>query len=486
MPIPQNAQLIWNALISAGAAPVSAAGILGNIMQESGGDPELHVMDSNGAYSWGLVMFNDAGAGAGHDYRQYITGNVEQDIVNQVRLLVSEGGLQAAVGSTPQEAAANFMNSFERPAAAYANEANRVNSAGDVFAAAQSGSWGTSIGNIGAGYTPQSNPSTAFTGGGNIYQQPGSSVAGLPLTPADLPTIINWIKQNWGSYAWLLSQPEVASVLEQAAVQGLSTDQVQAKIEQTNWWRTTSAAMRQFEQDMALNPADYQFGSPGSKASSEYTTVANEAGSLGVLLSTAQIQSIAMDALRYGWGQAQIQAAIGSQVSVAGPTQNNAMGIVDQLISMGNQYYQTLTPQTLQSWAENIAAGTQNMQQFQASMAKNAAMKWTGYAQQLLGGETMMQLTDNLRQEAAKTMEIDPSSIDFTKGPWSQIIDYVPPNPPGAKAGTSQPHRVMTLSEMDQYLKNQRAYAYTQNARDSVAQLEQQIVQDFGRAPSQG
>lgn len=88
----------------------------------------------------------------------------------------------------------------------------------------------------------------------------------------------------------------------------------------------------------------------------------------------------------------------------------------------------------------------------------------------------MQQLTDSLRTEAAKTMEVDPNSINFLNDPmYSKILDYVPPNSPNGV------HRVMTLSEMDQYLKSTKPYGYTQGARDSAASLEQAITQSFGK-----
>jgi hypothetical protein len=88
----------------------------------------------------------------------------------------------------------------------------------------------------------------------------------------------------------------------------------------------------------------------------------------------------------------------------------------------------------------------------------------------------MVQLTDSLRQDAAKTMEVDPSSIDFLNNPvYSKVLDYVPPGSPNGV------HRVMTSSEMDQYLKTQPAWGYTQGARDQAAQLEQTIASTWGK-----
>lgn len=487
--MPSIAQTIYDALIFAGATPVEAAGIMGNMVQESSLNPEEQVIDSNGAYSRGLVMWNDLGAGSGVNWGQYITGNVTNDIVQQVLLLKAQGAFQKASGGDAATAAANFMNSFERPAAATSGINNRMSAASAIANAAQSGSWanlswGTQDTASFAGQSAAAQGVTNTSGGGTINAATNAAgqnvLNGQPLTMADLPAVVQWINQNWAEFAWLLdpaTAPGVAAIIEQAAVTGLSPDQVQAKIEATSWWKTTSVALRQFEQDKFQNPADYQFNVPGSKASQMYAQIAAELANIGVTQAPAEIQALALQALQYGWTTQQIQQALGK-----GANAGNAQQVYQQLGATANSYYQTISPQMEQLWAQQIAGGIRTLPEFQAQMAQQAAMKWTGYSQQLLNGYTMTQLTDNLRQEAAKTMEVDPNSINFTTDPtYQKVIDFAPPTPTGA---TQMPqHRVMTLSEMDQYLKGTPQWGYTQNARDANASIEQALAQNLGKIP---
>lgn len=325
-------------------------------------------------------------------------------------------------------------------------------------------------------------PTQGMTGGGTVGTPQAPAQANQPppqsLSMNDIPAVQAYIKQNFGTDSWLLDIPDVASVLEQAVVNGDSTAQIQAAIQQTNWWKTTSQAVKNYEQNSANNPADYSFTTPGSTAAQTLAQVQQTAAQAGVQLDAQTAQTIATDSLKFGWNSQQLQQAIGSRVQYSG-SGGNAQTIVQQLKQMANQYYMNLTPQALQSWAQNLAAGTQTMQQFQAQMSQQAALKWTGYSQQIQAGNTMVQLTDSLRNEAAKTMEVDPSTIDFANNPtYQKILDYVPPNSPNGV------HRVMTLSEMDQYLKSQPQWGYTQAARDQAAQLEATITQTWGRIAS--
>lgn len=315
--------------------------------------------------------------------------------------------------------------------------------------------------------------------GGTGDQLPGASgagSAGTGLSMSDIPAVDSYIRQNFGSDAWLLDIPQVKQVLEQDAVNGLDSTRMLADVQQTDWWKTTSAAVRQFDEDQATNPADYSFTAPGSKASQSLIGIQTAAAKNGVQLDQSTAQTLALDALKYGWNDAQMQAAIGAHVN-----SQNAPTVYKQLQAAAGQYLLNVSPQTLQSWATNIAGGTQTMDQFAAYLSQNAKVKWSGMAPMIDQGLTPNQIVDSYRQEAARTMEVDPNSIDFVNNPiYSKILDYVPPGQTGNTPEDVQ-HRMMTQSEMDQYLKTQPSYQYTQGARNSGSAVSQAILQTWGK-----
>lgn len=107
----KGAKGIYNALRSVGASPAAAIGIIANAMNESSLNPETNAMDSNGYRSYGLWQFN---AATYPDASSLVTGHPAQDLIRQVQYLVRVGGLRAASGSTPAQAAGNFAANFER------------------------------------------------------------------------------------------------------------------------------------------------------------------------------------------------------------------------------------------------------------------------------------------------------------------------------------------------------------------------------------
>jgi hypothetical protein len=122
--LPQNYATIVSFLVAHGYTDVAAAGIAGNIYQESDGNPE-----SVGSGGGGLIGWTPLPAG-------YVTGDVTVDLQTQLQALLAFNQqwaqyipeLNAAAG--PAAAADIYMTYFERPGlpAAY----NREDAAVDV------------------------------------------------------------------------------------------------------------------------------------------------------------------------------------------------------------------------------------------------------------------------------------------------------------------------------------------------------------------
>lgn len=156
MPIPQNAQAIWNFLLSHGFVPNAAAGILGNIEQESGGNPATP--------GGGLIQILRGNPGYTSD--PSLPAQM-QSIINYINANGSVADVNAHA-TTPQDAALYFSTKYERPNPAQANNANRQQSAADVLAASKSGNWNTT--------TSNQPPSANAAGGGGLFSWPGDII----------------------------------------------------------------------------------------------------------------------------------------------------------------------------------------------------------------------------------------------------------------------------------------------------------------------
>jgi hypothetical protein len=119
--LPLNYATIVNFLIAHGYTSMAAAGIAGNIYQESGGNPE-----SGDGAAGGLIGWTPLPSG-------YITGNPSADLQTQLAgLLIFNNRLAASLPAleatkTPADAAYVYMLHFERPS--FPAASNRENSA---------------------------------------------------------------------------------------------------------------------------------------------------------------------------------------------------------------------------------------------------------------------------------------------------------------------------------------------------------------------
>jgi hypothetical protein len=125
--LPQNVTAIVNFLLAHGYSDNAAAGIAGNVYQESKGNPESEGMGGGGLIGWTPLPTG------------FVTGNVAADLQTQLNALLTYNqgwssylpALNAA--ATPADAAYIYVTDFERagiPAAA-----TREAAAGDVASA---------------------------------------------------------------------------------------------------------------------------------------------------------------------------------------------------------------------------------------------------------------------------------------------------------------------------------------------------------------
>lgn len=132
-----NAEVIYKGLLAMGLSTNAAAGVAGNIYQESGGNPS--VPSGAGGGLFGEEIQNGGTVGG---------GTMAEQLAALAKYIAANGSIGDinSNASTPEAAAIYFMQKYERPNVALENEANRVAAADYVAAAAKSGNWGTSQG----------------------------------------------------------------------------------------------------------------------------------------------------------------------------------------------------------------------------------------------------------------------------------------------------------------------------------------------------
>jgi hypothetical protein len=158
-----------------GLSTNAAAGVAGNIYQESGGNPSVGSGAGGGLF--GETLANGGSTGG---------GSMAEQLAALAKYIAANGSISDvnAHASTPDAAAVYFMQRYERPNVALENQANRVAAADYVASAAKSGNWGTSAGTSG---TP-----AGGGGGGGILDFP-SEITTFFTSADKIVTALMWL-----------------------------------------------------------------------------------------------------------------------------------------------------------------------------------------------------------------------------------------------------------------------------------------------------
>lgn len=137
MPVPQNAQTIYSYLVGIGLTPTAASGVLGNIEQESGGDPAAY--NPSGGGQCGIIQWYPCSVPV---------GNLQAQLPALGQYIANNGGVTALnnASTSPAAAAQAFMGmerceGWNTDPYGVCNLGNRAASAAAVLQAAQTGNW---------------------------------------------------------------------------------------------------------------------------------------------------------------------------------------------------------------------------------------------------------------------------------------------------------------------------------------------------------
>jgi len=297
-------------------------------------------------------------------------------------------------------------------------------------------------------------------------------VAETPPVPVDWETAAQEMYPEY--YAIVKNNPEIAELLKKSAQEGWTEQKFAAELRGTNWYQTTTSAAREWDTASALDPASYQ-----AKVDEAATAIQTEALNLGIRLSDATLQKLALDSERLGWGAQTITNAIGMAATEGGSEGATQLreGYYGQSVrSLAKQYGVTLADQTFNSFVNKLAVGEETLGSFQDYAMTIGKSLYPPLAEQFDAGRTFEDITASYKNIAADILERDVNSIDMAKPEWVQAITYVP----DAKTGEQ---RLMNMGEWGDYLRKTESLGYqnTTEARSRAYEVGNKIANMFGR-----
>ena len=276
-------------------------------------------------------------------------------------------------------------------------------------------------------------------------------------------------------WAIIKNNPEIAQLLRDSLGPPAWSDaKFKAKLYETNWWKSTSASVRQWDTASQLDPATYQ-----AKVEAQATAITQIALDKGIKLSDETLTELATNSLRMGWTNQMTLNAIGMaavEAGTTGMTQLTEGYYGQQMRQYASNYGVSLADTTFNSYINKIAVGEENLNSFQDYVMTIGKSLYPTLSDQFDKGLTFDDVTGGYKQIAANILERDTSSIDMMDPMFVQAVTYQPDTATGEQ-------RMMNMAEWGNYLRNNESlgYEYTTEARSRAYATADKIANMFGR-----
>jgi hypothetical protein len=292
---------------------------------------------------------------------------------------------------------------------------------------------------------------------------------------ADEKPVQDQVQERWPSWMWALNIPGVGDFLKDPKIRDQS--ELESKIQGTDWYKQNSDAVRHWQAELATNP-----GTAAADIGKKAANVNDLFQSYGLTSNPDAQSELATQALKFQWNDNQLQDAI-VQYGRTHPAAINASGpgllqtTVGQLKQAANKFYVGLDDGTANSWAQQIVAGEKKPDDFTNVLqgwARNKFATSPDVINALNSGMSTEDYFAGYKSEAAKLLETDPNQIDLNNNPmFNKILTGGDP-----QGGTN---RVMSMAQMNQYLRTTDQYNHTQGAINNVVDAWTQVGKLMGK-----
>lgn len=316
-------------------------------------------------------------------------------------------------------------------------------------------------------------------GGQPVSAAGGSGVSGGAPAAGSLPAnatpqqVEQFIKDNYPSEAAFLDIPEVRDILNQAAQADAAGDpwsqtKLDARVQNTNWYKTTGGNARAFLLLQKTDPASAE-----QQIQQKMAELASQLYTTG--LDVGDLHAYAENAIKTGMTADQITQDIKRKLD----TQSNATGlkqgsqpdvIADHLMQEArSDYFVPLSRMDVEKWAIDINAGLRTEDQFKNYLQDQANARFPGLkALGITPGEYLAPI----RNTIADTLELQPGDVDLLNPKFAAVLQQPDAN------GLTRP---MTISEAQKWARSMPDYQYTKGANDQASQFAETLGRTFGR-----
>lgn len=280
------------------------------------------------------------------------------------------------------------------------------------------------------------------------------------------------IRRKFGFMAWALDIPQVGDLLRQAATEDWDEATFRGALYATDWWKERSQGIREFDRQLSEDPATAR-----QSITQKREEIRRGAQRMGITLDDNTEFSMAVDSLKFGWQDQQLQSALGNHLAFEGDQPKvSGAGSVAAFVTKMNQlesdYMVHISQDTKNDFTRQYATGALDEQAVENYFLLQAKSRRPYLSEQLDQGITTRNYFAPYIEQTAKLLEISPGEIDLLDNPrYAQMTEMADAN------GKIRP---MTLYEAGRYIRGLDDYKQTHQAQDIGASYSDAILKTFG------
>lgn len=279
---------------------------------------------------------------------------------------------------------------------------------------------------------------------------------------------------NYGfALAFMNSNPELKALFDQAVKGTWTADKFIAKLRDTDWFKHHSANVRNAIMQETSDPATY-----AQNVSQMLSTVRDTWGSMfGTAgMNEKQLHAWAETAFRMGWSQSELVDHMTATLNYSKMLHKDALGgkaaqVEGQLKALASQYGVDLGGKWRASQFEKIMEGNDTVEGVQQRVRDLAMREYKAFADRIAGGETVQDIADPYMQKMANLLELNPNDIGLNdKMIQAALKQTTADGKPAA----------MDLHAFEDFVRKDKRWQYTDNAREQVNGITADLLQSFG------
>lgn len=270
------------------------------------------------------------------------------------------------------------------------------------------------------------------------------------------------VQELFGAYAYLLNPnnvfgADVTNVLRQAAEQEWSAERFQAAIQNTEYFKTSSAAVQSFDKLQAGEQAS-RINKTRDLINSRFGAIFKNDRDLIDVATTATRRGLTDDALiNYVYSE-----AFTRQSGTVASTKDT-----DAIRQAGEKYFVKVPLATERA----VLTGQMTEEDFLKTLRNDAVVQYPHLADLIERGYSLSDIAAPYKRVAAQTLDLNETDIDFTSPKFMRALDQT-------KDG-----RRRTVSEWQSELRTNSEYGFqfTQQANQDAVNIGLAIARAFGK-----